>query len=83
VQGQRHWKFIVKPTTMNENPFKIIEPREQVPENMRKDVMGSVKLAVLVLRFVQLFVGDYSAVILEKFSRSSKKKKDHSEDQNS
>lgn len=57
---------------MNENPFKIIEPREQVPENMRKDVMGSVKLAVLVLRFVQLFVGDYSAVILERFSKTSK-----------
>jgi hypothetical protein len=62
---------------MSENPFKIIEPREQVPENMRKDVMGSVKMAVLILRFVQLFVGDYSSVILEKFSRSDKKKSDN------
>ncbi|MFM1932737.1 MAG: hypothetical protein RL226_2040 [Bacteroidota bacterium] len=44
---------------------------------MRKDVMGSVKMAVLILRFVQLFVGDYSSVILEKFSRSDKKKSDN------
>ncbi|WP_306642280.1 hypothetical protein [Sanyastnella coralliicola] len=57
---------------MSDNPFKIIEPREELPENLRKDVMGSVKTVVLMLRFVQLFVGDFSAVIIEKLSRSNK-----------
>ena len=57
---------------MKDNPFKIIEPREELPENLRKDVMGSVKTVVLMLRFVQLFVGDFSAVIIEKLSRSNK-----------
>lgn len=61
---------------MPENPFKIIEPREQVPDHLKKDVMGSVKTVVLMLRFVQLFVGDFSAVILNKLSRRSPDKRD-------
>lgn len=65
---------------MSDNPFKIIEPREQVPERVRDDVMGSVKAVVLILRFVQLFVGDFSGVILEKLSKSSKDKKDNTND---
>lgn len=50
---------------MSDNPFKIIEPREAVPENLKKEVMGSVKTVVLILRFVQLFVGDYTSTILK------------------
>ena len=65
---------------MSDNPFKIIEPREQVPEQVRNDVMGSVKSVVLILRFVQLFVGDFSGVILEKLSKTSKDKKDNTND---
>jgi len=57
---------------MNTNPFKIIEPREQVPEQMKKDVMGSVKSVVLILRFVQLFVGDYAGVFVDKFKTNNK-----------
>lgn len=57
---------------MNTNPFKIIEPREQVPEQMKKDVMGSVKSVVLILRFVQLFVGDYAGVFVDKFKTNHK-----------
>ena len=52
---------------MQDNPFKIIQPQEEVPDNLKKDVMGSVKAVVLVLRFIQLFVGDYTAVFLDKF----------------
>ena len=52
---------------MNENPFKIIEPREEVPENLKKEVMGSVKTVVLILRMVQLFVGDFANVFIDKF----------------
>lgn len=66
---------------MSENPFKIIEPREQVPDAVRNDVLGSVKSVVLILRFVQLFVGDFSGVILEKLSRSNKTKKNNSSNQ--
>jgi hypothetical protein len=50
---------------MSDNPFKIIEPREAVPENLKKEVMGSVKTVVLILRFVQLFIGDYTSTILK------------------
>lgn len=56
---------------MADNPFKIIEPREQVPDTMKKEVMGSVKAVVLLLRFVQLFVGDYTTVFLDKFKTES------------
>ncbi len=52
---------------MNDNPFKIIEPREEVPQEMKKEVLDSVKAIVLVLRIVQLFVGDYANVIFERF----------------
>ena len=62
---------------MTENPFKIIEPREELPDNLKKEVMGSVKSLVLILRFVQLFVGDFSATLLEKFSRTSDPKPDN------
>lgn len=51
---------------MTENPFKIIEPREEIPANVREEVLGSVKAIVLVLRFVQLFVGDFTSVMIDK-----------------
>lgn len=63
---------------MSDNPFKIIQPREEVPDNLKKDVMGSVKAVVLVLRFIQLFVGDYTAVFLDKFKTQEHPKNDQS-----
>jgi len=64
---------------MSENPFKIIEPREAVPENLKNEVMGSVNSVVLILRFVQLFVGDYTTTIfkLYKSTNSSKSNSDN------
>lgn len=59
---------------MKDNPFKIIEPREQVPEAVKTEVMGSVKAVVLLLRFVQLFVGDYTTLFLDKFKTEDSKK---------
>lgn len=56
---------------MSENPFKIIEPREEIPTSVKKDVMGSVKAVVLILRFVQLFVGDFTAVFIDKFKTNN------------
>ena len=44
---------------MSDNPFKIIRPTDQPPESLKKDVMGSVKFVMLLMRFVQLFVADF------------------------
>lgn len=60
---------------MKDNPFKIIEPREEVPAEMKKSVMSSVKTIVLVLRFVQLFVGDYATLLFDQFKTTNKPKK--------
>jgi hypothetical protein len=49
---------------MNSNPFKIIEPTEQAPESVKGELMGSIDNVVLMLRFVQLFVADSTAVAL-------------------
>ena len=59
---------------MKDNPFKIIEPREQVPETVKTEVMGSVKAVVLLLRFVQLFVGDFTTLLLDKFKTEDNNK---------
>lgn len=57
---------------MNENPFKIIEPREEVPEHLKEEVMGSVKTVVLILRMVQVFVGDFANIFIDKFKTIEK-----------
>jgi hypothetical protein len=46
------------------NPFKIIQPTEEVPDKVKGEVMGSIESVVLALRFVQLFVADTAAVAL-------------------
>ena len=46
------------------NPFKIIQPTEEVPEKVKGEVMGSIDSVVMALRFVQLFVADSTAVAL-------------------
>ncbi len=48
------------------NPFKIIQPTEEVPDKVKGEVMGSIESVVLALRFVQLFVSDTAAVALTK-----------------
>lgn len=52
---------------MSNNPFKIISSTEDPPEHLRQEVLGSVRLAVLMMRFAQLFLADYAAVLFEKF----------------
>jgi hypothetical protein len=46
------------------NPFKIIAPTESVPQNVKGEVMGSIDSIVMLLRFVQLFAADTTAVAL-------------------
>lgn len=50
---------------MSENPFKIIRPTDQPPADLRKNVMGSVKIVMLLIRFLQLFIADYSAAVFD------------------
>jgi hypothetical protein len=50
---------------MNDNPFKIIRSTDQPPEELRSQVVGSAKLVVLMMRFVQLFVADYASTLFE------------------
>jgi len=47
-----------------DNPFKIIEPNEEPPKTLKKELMGSVRSLVFILRFVQLFMADATAVLL-------------------
>lgn len=49
-----------------QNPFHVIRPTDQPPDSLRKDVMGSVKLLILFMRFAQLFMADYGNMLFEK-----------------
>ena len=51
---------------MSENPFKIIRSTDQPPDDLRKEVMTSVKFVMLLMRFVQLFVADFSLAMFDK-----------------
>ncbi len=50
---------------MSENPFKIIRPTDQPPKDLRKEVMGSAKFVMLLMRFVLLFLADLSASVFD------------------
>jgi hypothetical protein len=57
---------------MSENQFKIIKPNEAPPKELEKEVMGSVKTLVLILRVVQLFVGNLEGTVLSLFKTNEK-----------
>jgi hypothetical protein len=64
---------------MSENPFKIIRSTDQPPGDLRKEVMGSVKFMMLLMRFLQLFAADPGPAMFEKVrmaGRSVKPKTD-------
>ena len=66
------------------NQFKIIKPTESPPKELEQEVMGSVKTVVLILRVVQLFVGNLEGTILSLFKTNpneSINKKDVDTDQ--
>jgi len=60
---------------MSKNQFKIIKPTEDPPEELEKEVMGSVKSIVLMVRVLQLFVGDIESTLVHLYKTKSKKKK--------
>lgn len=60
---------------MSANPFRIIRSDEQPPEHLRKEVMGSVRLLVLLLRFAQLFAADAPAAIFEQLRLAGRAKR--------
>ena len=58
-----------------DNPFKIIKPTDKPPENLKKDVMESIELMMLIIRILQLFMVDYTISMpesLDKFFRTLK-----------
>ncbi len=48
---------------MSENPFKLIRSTDEPPEHLRKEVLGSVRFVMLLLRFAQLFMADYALTL--------------------
>ena len=48
-----------------DNPFKLIKPTDKPPENLKKDVLESIELMMLVVRMMQLFMVDYTISIPE------------------
>ncbi len=66
-----------------DNPFKLIKPTDKPPENLKKDVMESIELMMLVVRMMQLFMVDYSISIpesMDQFFRTSNDEKDGKKD---
>ncbi len=57
---------------MSKNHFEIIKPNEEPPKKLEQDVMGSVKTVVLILRVVQLFVGDIKDATSHLFKTTEK-----------
>lgn len=55
---------------MSENPFKLIRSTDQPPKELRAEVVSSVKFVMLMMRFVQLFVADFSLALFDKVRRS-------------
>ena len=61
-----------------DNPFKLIKPTDRPPENLKKDVLDSIELMMLVVRMLQLFMVDYSVSIpesMDQFFKTSDAKK--------
>lgn len=53
---------------MRTNPFQIIRPTEEAPEHLRKEVLSSVRTAILLMRLTQLFLADYAHSLFDKLS---------------
>lgn len=62
---------------MSENPFKIIRATDEPPEALRGEVVSSVKLLMLLLRFMQLFLVDFSSAVFDKVRRTGTNEPPH------
>lgn len=51
---------------MSTNPFQLIRSTDEPPPELRKEVVSSVKFVMLLMRFVQLFVADFSVSMFDK-----------------
>lgn len=51
---------------MSANPFKIIRSTDEPPQHLRGEVLGSVKFVMMLMRMLQLFLADPSAVLFER-----------------
>ncbi len=68
---------------MSEDPFKIIRSTEQPPEDLRKEVVGSARTVILLMRFMQLFLADQANVLFDhiRLLKSRQQGDKHSSDQ--
>lgn len=68
---------------MSEDPFKIIRSTEQPPEDLRKEVVGSARTVILLMRFMQLFLADQANVLFDhvRLLKSRQRGDKHSSDQ--
>ena len=51
---------------MSQDPFKLIRSTDEPPPELRKEVVGSVKFLMLLMRFAQLFMADYAITLFNK-----------------
>lgn len=65
---------------MSQNPFQIIRPSDQPPENLKKEVIGSVKRIMLLMRFMQLFTSDLGMAFFENIRLVGKNSPNGSQD---
>ncbi|MBP6313818.1 MAG: hypothetical protein KA408_16210 [Flavobacteriales bacterium] len=63
---------------MSQNPFQIIRPSDQPPEHLKKEVIGSVKRIMLLMRFMQLFMSDFGMAFFENIKLVGRNDKDGS-----
>lgn len=64
---------------MRTNPFHIIRPTEEAPEHLRKEVLSSVRSAILLMRFAQLFLADYAHALFDKLSMVERRERPDSD----
>lgn len=56
---------------MDENVFKLLEPQEQLPEQMKQKTMDSLRTVQLILDMVDLFFLKSSLTMVRSFNLDS------------
>ncbi len=55
----------------NENPFKLIEPNGQVPENLKKALVSEIDTIRNTSTVIELFVGNFINALTASFSNGN------------
>lgn len=57
-----------------ENPFKLIEPNGQVPENLKKALVSEIDTIRNTSTIIELFVGNFINALTAAFSNENETK---------